>query len=364
MKDFVCFSINNWEKRKARKQQFALHLSQRDDVGKVLYVEPALNFFRLIFFPFSELRGEENKKRWKRALKFCIEPITEKLFLYTPVRFLPLNFRFQFIYDCNLVVIYQILKKRLRKEEFSNVVLWLYHPMDYKLLKIFKDRVLSIFDWAERWGDYFIELKPQRRKEVVELEQKMAEGVDIVFAVSKGLLNRAQKVNTNSYRMLDGTVYEVFQGPNKEVPEDIKNIKKPILGYLGTINERVDISRLKSKENIYFLGGKFFEELGAYAQCFDVCVLPYRVDLVMGFPTKVLDYLATGKPIVSTHLVGIEAFEEMIIVSHSASEFIENTRKALNENDSGQMEARLKKAQENTWDRRVAEISDKIRLKS
>jgi len=112
------------------------------------------------------------------------------------------------------------------------------------------------------------------------------------------------------------------------------------------------------------LGGKFFEELGAYAQCFDVCVLPYRVDLVMGFPTKVLDYLATGKPIVSTHLVGIEAFEEMIIVSHSASEFIENTRKALNENDSGQMEARLKKAQENTWDRRVAEISDKIRLKS
>jgi len=388
MLSFICFSVNNWEKRKARKQQFMLALSKREDVDIVLYVEPPLNFWRLLLLPVSELSTKENRNRWGRALKGKTKKINKKLFIYTSVFFIPFFHRFQWIYNINRYFSYIRVRELLNKIEIEKPVVWLYHPFDYKLIDWFREKKASVFDWAEEWADYFIEFSSKKKIKIKKLEENIMKSVDIVFTVSEDLKNKARQLNSNSYHLFDGTVYEVFQKENYDTPEDIKDIPSPIAGYLGSINERVDVNlmkkiavrlpyvsfifigcihknrtnikELKKYDNIYFIGPKEYKELGDYAHCFDICILPYVTNLFMGFPTKLLDYLATGKPIVTTSLQHLEKIKNYLNIAHSNSEFIDLIGKSLKEKNEEKKKNRLQAAKDNTWEKRAKEIIEKI----
>ncbi len=363
-----------------------LHLSLRDDVEKVMYIEPPLNVFRLVFFPFSELKTLDNRNRWSRALQFKVERSTEskKLFIFTPVFFIPFAYRIQFIYNLNRYLSLFIIKTMLRSLEFYNIVLWLYHPFDYPLIKWFKNKVLSIFDWAEDWAEYFTEYSSKKRAATGRLEEHIIKDADIVFLVSAKMLRKAKLLNENSHYMLDGTVYELFQGNSDCPPEDLENIRKPLIGYVGTIGHRVDmgllqhicknltfcslilignvliapsdIAVLKSYKNIYFLGGKDYNDLGSYMQHFDVSILPYKPELTSSFPTKLLDYFAAGKPVVSTNLIEIQRFKDIVCIANSNDEFIDHIRKALSENSVDLKTRRISVAENNSWAHRAEEI--------
>jgi glycosyltransferase involved in cell wall biosynthesis len=365
----------------ARKQQFMRALSKREDVARVVYIEPPENIFRLIF---NSDKTPESRARKKRALGFKCEQLTEKLLLFTPVFFLPGAFRNQCIYDIDLFLALLVIKMRVRKLGIYKPVIWLYHPCDYRILRWFKDRAYSVFDWAEEWGEYFIELSSRRRKQVIKLEEKIISGVDLVFVVSDVLLEKAKKCNFNSHRLLDGTVYELFQKASFTQPQDMMTVKKPALGYLGSISERVDIGLLETVaktypdcslvlvgdihegrtdvlslrrySNIIFTGGKDFDELGDYVRSFDVCLLPYRPELTSSFPTKLFDYFATGKPVVCTELKEVLRFKEYLYLAATKEEFIGLVEKALGENNQDLTAARKEIAKNNTWEKRAEEI--------
>lgn len=392
MLDFICFSINNWEKRRARKQQFMLYLSLREDVGKVLYIEPPLNLFRLLLLPFSELKIQNNRRRWLRALKFKIErlPESEKLFIFTPIFFIPFSFKFHAIYNLNLYLSFLIIKFKTHQLGFNNIVLWLYHPFNYCLLRWFKKRMVSCFDWAEDWGQYFTEFSPKRRRYVSYLEEKVVKDVDIVFVVSRKLWERAKKINNNSYQILDGTIPEIFANYERRIPDEMKNIPHPILGYVGAVFTRLDLDliaelsqnlprcsivlignilfppeklmKIKQK-NIFLLGGKSYEELPNYMMNFDVCILPYIAIADTSPPTKIYDYFATGLPVVSTYLPVLEDFSNLVKLAHTKEEFISFVNEALNENDEDIRKRRVEKAKENSWFIRADEIMGIIREK-
>jgi hypothetical protein len=391
MIDFICFSINNWQKRKARKQQFMLHFSRIGSVGKVLYVEPALQLARLLVFPFTELGSVENRRRWMRGLCFRVEPLSDKLFIFTPLFIFPFAYRSEAIYTLNLFFSSAIIKCKCRRLGLRNPVLWFYHPWDYPLLKFFRSRILSVFDWAEEWSEYFTELKPGRRKKTKALEQKIIREVDLVFTVSQKLLEEARKERGDAYRILDGTVFEVFDGARGSVADDMKDIRKPIAGYLGTVSDRmdigllqalskrfpalsivligdilyprVDVAQLRGCKNIYLLGGRSYEELGKYSCAFDVCILPYVMRPSTSQPTKIYDYLATGKPVVSVFLLELADFAGLIRLARTQEEFIELVREALEEHDAALAEARRQKARDNSWSARVEETLSIIESK-
>jgi hypothetical protein len=394
--DFVCFSINNWEKRKARKHQFMSALSLRSDVGKVIYVEPALNFWRLLFFSFIELKNSENRKRWKRALSFKPEALSNKLFLYTPIFFIPFSFRFRPIYDLNLYFSYLLIKTELSRLDFKDIVLWVYHPFDGKLLKWFKDRIFSCFDWAEEWAQYFKEYSSEQLKVVRMSEEQIISIVDEVFVVSQRLLEDAQRINPNSYLLRDGTIPEMFCA-DIEAPSDIKDVKHPIAGYLGTVHARFDFSlidelsdrfkqcsfvfvgnvllpeedllRLKSRSNIFFLGGKNYDLMAGYLKFFDVCILPYKADLLFTPPpTKIYDYFASGKPIVSTSLEELKAFSGYIKMASNNKEFGDFLESAFKDDDVAASANRIAFAKKNSWQARADEIvriiNERLKIKN
>ncbi len=391
--DFVCFSLNNWEKRKARKQQFMLHLSKREDVGRVLYIEPPLNLFRLLLFPFSELRTLENRNRWGRALTLRTEKLADKLLLFTPVFFIPFSYRAQWIYNLNLFISLFAVKSKIKSLGFGNeIILWVYHPFDYKLLDWFKNRKLAIFDWAEKWGEYFIEFKTEKKKFIGELEKKIIKEVDIVFTVTQKLRDEASLNNPNSYWLCDGTDFDSFQRSGQPAPGELENIKKPVLGYLGTVTERfcvewvafaaeklsdvsfviigdvhehrVDTQALKKCKNIYFLGARDYDTLGVYCEYFDGFILPYNpIPTKHIFPTKIFDYFSTGKPVAAKDLISLRKFQEYVYLAQSKEEFFEKIKEVLSENNARLPLRRKEIAQENTWEKRAEEIVNIIKDK-
>lgn len=382
--DFVCFSQNNWEKRKARKQQLMLHLSMRPDAGGVVYVEPPLNFWRLVLLPGLEWKDPEDRKRWQRALSFKEERIGEKLFLFTPLFFIPFAFRNFFIYRCNLFLSYLLVASRLKALKFKEVVLWLYHPFDYPLLTWFKEKKISVFDWAEEWAEYFMEYPAEKREEIRLLEKKIIADADLVFVVSKQLLEIARDVNPNSHQLLDGTVPEMFQERSAEAPADMKGIRHPVIGYAGTVSARLDvslleglserfpdcsfvfvgdihvsrvnISGLKQRPNVYFLGGKAYDELPEYITQFDICLLPYLPEIKTAPPTKVFDYLATGKPIVSIDLPELAFLGDLLRMAMGIDEFERQIRDSLSERSPEPALKRKLAARQNSWALRSQEI--------
>lgn len=389
MIDIVCFSINNWEKRRARKQQFMLHLALRDDVGRVLFVEPPLNFWRLIFLPWIELKLRENRIRWKRALFLKSEPSgdAEKLFIYTPIFIVPFAYRCHFIYKINLCIASALIRMKIKRQGFGDVALWMYHPFDYPLLHLFRERVVSVFDWAENWPEYFSEFSAKRKEQVRFLEEKIIRDADIVFVVSGFLLKRALKINKNVFQVLDGTVPQIFQDITL-MPQALIHVPHPIIGYAGTISQRfdvplvIDLSRkfrqcsivlvgdillpqekvmnLLKEKNIFLLGGVGYSQVPAYIKNFDVCIVPYHSDQNMSPPTKIYDYLASGKPIVSIYIQEISSMKDVINFAHSKEEFNELVGSSLSPQDTELRERRIKMAVDNSWGSRAQQIMEII----
>ena len=111
------------------------------------------------------------------------------------------------------------------------------------------------------------------------------------------------------------------------LPAEVAELPRPILGYIGVVDERIDYQLLGKLAhstagsvvmvgpstkvdpdtfprcaNLHWLGGRDYAELPAYAKSFDVCLMPFAMNEATRFinPTKALEYMATGRPIVST----------------------------------------------------------------
>lgn len=384
--DFVCFSVNNWEERRARKQQFMLHLSLRADVGRVVYVEPAVNIWRFFIFWKREFSDAKGRARGRRAWGGRMEriPESQKFFVYTPLSFFPWSLRFPVFYRWNLWLILFFLRPRLRRLGLREMVLWLYHPFDAPLLDWFSPRRASCFDWAEKWSEYFLEYRVLHQQMIARLEEEVVRRADRVFVTSQRLLDMARPLNPRSCLLRDGTVPGSFAAFDGRIPRDLEKIPHPVIGYAGTFYERVDqglvlllsrrfpscsfvfvgniaydrvdVATLASQKNIHFLGGKPYALLPGYIMNFDVCLLPYIFDSKTAAPTKIYDYLASGKPIVATSLPELEYLTGCVNFARTGDEFIAAVKRSLEE-ARPEVAARCRRiAQENSWEMRAEEI--------
>ncbi len=219
------------------------------------------------------------------------------------------------------------------------------------------------------------------------LEPKLIAKSDICMANSTYLANYCKKYNPNSFYVGQGCDLEMFSRPGKiETPEDIKNIARPVIGYVGALQSiRLDIpliehvarqranwqivlvgpedeafqkSALHQLPNVHFLSSKPPESLPAYINSFDVCLNPQLVNPVTigNYPRKIDEYLAMGKPTVATATEAMSIFAEHTYLAKNKEEYVTLIDKALNENTSEKTIARRNFAASHTWENNVAEI--------
>ena len=226
------------------------------------------------------------------------------------------------------------------------------------------------------------------------LEPKLIAKSDLCVANSVSLANYCRKFNDNSYYVGQGCDIEDFTGYKGKPPEDIAAIKKPVIGYIGAIQElRLDIELLKyiaqqrpgysivlvgpedegfknsdlhNISNMYFLGTKPAEQVPAYVNEFDVCLNPQVINEVTkgNYPRKIDEYLAMGKPTVATKTEAMSVFEGHTYLCDTHDEYIAAIDKALLEDSPELQQSRIKFAATHTWGNSVNEIYKAIKLTS
>jgi len=222
---------------------------------------------------------------------------------------------------------------------------------------------------------------------ILEMEKELIIAADIVFTVSDELLKRKKAINPNTFLSLHGVdVAHFSQGVIKvlETPEDIRNISKPIIGFFGLIQPRVDlnlikylaekrpqyeflliglvaqdITSLKSCKNVHFLGTRNYKELPKYLSAFDVAIMPYRLDSEMknSNPIKTREYLAGGKPVVSVRIKEVEKYQPMVLIADNKEEFLSCIDEAIEKDSEDKRRERLCAMKKESWDFRVESIS-------
>ncbi len=219
------------------------------------------------------------------------------------------------------------------------------------------------------------------------LEPVLIRSNDLCVANSTFLTDYCKQFNPNSFYVGQGCEVDAFiNGIYSRKPEDLSGIKRPIIGYVGSLNSnRLDIkiiesialsfpdysivligpedevfksSTLHQLKNIYFGGPKQTEELPAYINAFDVCINPQIVnEITIGnYPRKVDEYLALGKPVVATKTKAMEVFEEHVYLVNTSDNYNDSIRKAIFENNESISSERKKFAASHTWENCVSEI--------
>lgn len=234
--------------------------------------------------------------------------------------------------------------------------------------------------------DYLI-VQPYFKKHGTRLEPKIIKNSDVIVANSTYLQEYAAKYNKKSFYVGQGCEVEMFDEKLiNEKPADLKEIKSPVIGYVGNLtSQRLDIqllvdiarqkpewnivlvgpednefktSKLHELKNVFFLGKKRPEELPAYVRYFDVCINPQAINqLTIGnYPRKIDEYLAMGKPTVATTTKAMEIFAKETYLASNAAEYIEQITKALAENDPELKQLRIDTARSHTWENSVKDI--------
>jgi glycosyltransferase involved in cell wall biosynthesis len=126
---------------------------------------------------------------------------------------------------------------------------------------------------------------------------------------------------------------------------------------------KVDPRELPQASNLHWLGQRDYAELPAYLKGFDVCLMPFALNEATEYinPTKTLEYMAGGKPIVSTAIADVlHHFTPVVTVASSHDEFVAAVRRAVMAPDAALIERGLEHASHNSWSSIISRMERNI----
>lgn len=285
------------------------------------------------------------------------------------------------------------LNKWMKVMDFDSPIIWTFLPTGLSLDLINNiNKKLAIYYCIDNFA-----VSSSLARKVKSTEQRLIRQADLVFVTARELYDYCSQYSQRVHIFPFGVNLTAFVKvrSNKgepQVPEDIKNIKRPIIGYVGGVHKWVDqdlirslaeahpdysfvfvgplqtnTSGLSSTKNIHFLGAKPHGQLPYYINSFAACVIPYLLtDYTRNvYPTKLNEYLALAKPVVSTDLLEIRAvneqYEGVVSIARDQETFAECLEKAVNEEGKEQtIERRIQVAQINNWQNKIEEMSNLI----
>ena len=122
---------------------------------------------------------------------------------------------------------------------------------------------------------------------------------------------------------------------------------------------KVDFASLPHRHNLHWLGGRPYQRLPAMTKGFAVCLMPFALNAATEFinPTKALEYMAAGRPVVSTALDEVRTnFSSISRVAGTHAEFIKMCRREVDSPAKLRIRRGLKLAAENTWEAITAKM--------
>jgi glycosyltransferase involved in cell wall biosynthesis len=296
-------------------------------------------------------------------------------------------------YDASIAEIRELVRQEIARGgtlggRFARPIQWFYTPMPAPaMIGAFNERAV-IYDCMDELSKF--RFAP---RELVDRERSLMAEADVVFTGGYALWQSKSKYHANVHFFGCGVDVEHFasaRSADLPLPREIAVLEKPVIGYYGVIDERVDYDLLRyiaeslpeaelvmvgpvvkvdpnelpQAPNIHWLGQRQYAELPAHVKGFDVCLMPFALNEATEYinPTKTLEYMAAGKPIVSTAISDVvHNFTPVVTVARSPEEFVAAVRAAIEAPSAEMIAHGLEQARTNSWESIVARMERIIR---
>jgi len=325
--------------------------------------------------------GNQKRGNGLRNLTSACYQRSDKIYAYTTI---------DSIFSMNKV------GKELRRVEkilnLKNVVFWSYNPMFTEFLGKLNEK-LFVFDTVDNWMEHPTYPKMMPPKRLKRNYFKIADKADLIFTVSQELKDfYAEMSRTKDVHWIpNGVDFEFFNRPSAiKQKTELDDFDKKIIGYFGTIESRLDLDLLakvaedhQDKEiaicgpiwpivkpmfhkkmhkykNVHTFGRIDYKVAPAYMNRFDVAIMPHKISefTKSNNPMKLYEYLACGRPLVSTPSAGTEMFKDLIYLAEEPKAFSNLINKALTEDSPEKQFKRKNAIKAHSWKSRVDTMTD------
>lgn len=280
-----------------------------------------------------------------------------------------------------------MVRELIREQGIEDFVAWYYTPMMLSWSEHLEPRAV-LYDCMDELSAF--KNAPQ---ELHTREAELFGLADLVFTGGRSLYEVKREQHDAVYcfpSSIDVKHFAQAMDATGE-PSDQTGIARPRIGFFGVIDERTDIGLLAEiadmrpdwqfvmlgpvvkieeadlprRSNIHYLGGKSYDELPGYIAGWDVAMMPFAMNDSTRFisPTKTPEYLAAGRPVVSTPIRDVvRPYGEagLVRIAETAEEFVNAIRESLDEDAT----ARRGKADEfletMSWDKTYEAMSELI----
>ena len=393
MYDLVIYPFHDWKKcqtrgLRRRDTQIILALEKLPDVGKILIVDRPVPTPLILY---HLLKGE----RWfttggepvRRTLTTHLRRLSSSLYVLDTIRLEPLSIlllrRAWWPYVLNHPFLFGRVREATEMLSMDRPLLWMFTPIAAPVIGEIDER-LVVFDALDDWLTH--EGMAAYREGASRGYEMIKQKADIAFCGSEQMQRRLCGRKPRSYWVPNAVDTDMFH-PMKinisESPDDIQHIPAPRVGYIGVIDSRLDIdllehcarslentsfvlvgwsgkasanvNSLKALPNVYFLDPKPYEAMPAYINAFAACLLPHKVNPYTDgmSPLKLYEYLACGKPVVSTPVAGTHSFRNVIRIEETKEGFVEGISQSLRNDSSQLVQSRRSSVLSHSWYNRV-----------
>lgn len=384
----VCLSWDPWSGLWKRKQRLLYELSRLGRSSRTLYVEPPTPLTDVVEGAGRLFTAEG--ERLRRCLRSRPRHMGHGFHLASPLWPWPGRRTFARLDRANRQAWRNQVRRSVRDVGFPDgYVLWLYHPSQLDALDLLGDEAeLVVYDWTDDWAAALPEgCGPEARRRLEARQQELLCRADVVLAVSPALAGRARELCPEVHHLPNATDPAVFRPWDPSRPGHSLAARRPVLVYLSQITERLDVDLVRDVAkarpgwtvvlagplacppelvaplagcgNVVLAGPLPYEEAAELVAQADVCLLPHKEDPLTRAldPIKLYDYLATGRPIVSTAVAMHPDLAGQVRIASGAAAFIRAVEAALAEPEDAAA-GRREAAMAHTWEARAGQVAD------
>ena len=380
MFDLVCLGYNPWSAMWKRNQQMVAALSRTQWIRDVLFVNPDVWTSSLL----SMRLGDRNMRaRWRAIIPRSVDA---RIRVYTPLR-LPLGGRLTAIRQLELAAQQWVLNGV--KRPFVLLVNRPVSPNEPLVASLLEQAALKVFDWSDDFETFAS--TDSDRAATREACEYYLRASDVTVAVNDHLGDKARRSSRNVHVIRNGTDVDRFGAAlaTRELPKALRHLPRPIIGYSGyRVRDRLDLELIdhlvssrpdwsfvfigphvgdeplreivRARRNVLALAPVDYTRLASYIANFDVCILPNRINAhtAGNDPIKLYDYLAAGKPIVSTRTSGADRLDGMVTIAEPGQPFLEAIEDELEKDSPATKAQRIQIAGNHSWGVRARQFAE------
>ncbi len=278
------------------------------------------------------------------------------------------------------------LRVHMAQQGFRRPLIWLAYPHP-DLVEVVErlEAEAVIYDCVDDWREFH-----HCYHNIGAAEDALLARADLVFATTTQLHERAQIHNAHTHLVPNGVDVDSFAQAAFDsggLPADLAQIPRPRIGFVGNIAEWVDIDLLMNiarehpswhfvmvgpyqreaerpaAANLHWIGTRPYVSVPDYVAGCDVGIIPFKQSRLTECvdPLKLYEYLAAGRPVVSTPMPRAQEFSGLVEIADTPSSFSQAIERALQSDDES-AQIRIDAMRPHSWVQRVESIMDTVRL--